>query len=228
MRRRTTSPQQPGSPAQQRPGADGEHPPCARRLVADPAEHGLVLHQRFLSGSARDVQHVELGGIRHGCIGSQTQPPDVPHRGRRRAVEAVGRVRDAGQHLERPGQVDLVHALEHQGADRQVRVWLHRRGRLFRVVLTRKMDPAGLACMPKNPRFTPKSVRRSRCWPFRRCRCSTWPGRCRCSRPPTTSAAATARPTRSRSSWQGGAVPSSSGLALVTEPLLGVRRRWTP
>ena len=44
-------------------GADGEDALGALRLSPDPAEHVLILHQRFLTETARYVHHVELWSV---------------------------------------------------------------------------------------------------------------------------------------------------------------------
>ena len=75
VRRRPAPLQQAGRAAEQRAGADREHAARAGRLCADPAEHSLVLHQRFLAEAAGHVQHVELRRVRQRRVRRQPQAP---------------------------------------------------------------------------------------------------------------------------------------------------------
>jgi hypothetical protein len=55
--------QQASGTAQQGAGANGENTAGADRLLADPAEYGLILHQRLLPETAGHVQHIQLWGV---------------------------------------------------------------------------------------------------------------------------------------------------------------------
>jgi hypothetical protein len=82
----------------------------------------LVTHQRFLPEAARHVQHVELRRFGECGVGRQDQAPHIAHWRGRLGEDARRRVRQACQHLERPGEVDLVEPLVGEQADLQVDV----------------------------------------------------------------------------------------------------------
>src|SRR5215472_7273260 len=60
--------------------------------------------------------------IGQGSIGCQPQSFQIANRRCGLAVDAIGRIWDARQNLERSCQVDLIDALEHKGTDMQVGV----------------------------------------------------------------------------------------------------------
>jgi len=62
--------------------------------------------------AARHMKDIQRRRIGEGRIRRKAQAFDVAHRRRGLAVDAIGRIRDARQDLERPRQVDLVDALE--------------------------------------------------------------------------------------------------------------------
>src|SRR5262245_14595430 len=62
-----------------------------------PAEHLLVLHQRFLTETARYVQHVELRRVGESCIGHELEPVHISHRASRFGEDAVSRIRKAAK-----------------------------------------------------------------------------------------------------------------------------------
>jgi len=82
-------------------GADGENALGALRLSPYPAEHLLVLHQRFLTETARYVQHVELRRVGESCIGHELEPVHISHRASRFGEDAVSGIRKAREDLER-------------------------------------------------------------------------------------------------------------------------------
>ena len=122
VRRRPASLEQAGRAAEQRARAHGENAARACRLLPDPAQHFGVLHQGFLAEAARHMQDIQRRRIGQGRVRRQPQSFQIANRRGGLAVDAIGRVRDARQHLERSGQVDLIDALEQQGADVQVGV----------------------------------------------------------------------------------------------------------
>jgi hypothetical protein len=65
----------------------------------------------------KDIQRRRIG---QGRIGSKPQAFQIANGRGCLAVDAIGRVRDAQQHLEWSCQVDLIYSLEQQGADVQV------------------------------------------------------------------------------------------------------------
>jgi hypothetical protein len=77
-----------------------------------PAEHFVIVHQRLLTKAARHMQHVELRRIGQGRVGREPQAADVLHWLCRLGEEAAGRVWEAGEHLERAREVDLVEPVE--------------------------------------------------------------------------------------------------------------------
>jgi hypothetical protein len=112
MRRRPAPLEQPGRAAKQGARAYGEDTVRTGCLLADPGEQVFILHQCFLTEAARHVQHIELRRVSPSRIGCQTQAVQVANRFDGLAIEAIGRVRDARQHLEGSGEVDLVEPLE--------------------------------------------------------------------------------------------------------------------
>jgi hypothetical protein len=68
------------------------------------------------------MKNVQRRRVGQGRIGCQPQSFQVANGRCGLAVDAVGCVRDARQDLERSGQVDLIDALEQEGADMQVGV----------------------------------------------------------------------------------------------------------
>jgi len=105
MSGRALTADQTGGPAGKGACADGKHLLCASRLLTQPAEDYLVLHQRLLAASAGDVEDVELLGVGERCVRCYAQPHKVMHGISRLRVDAVGRIRDAGEHFEGAGQV---------------------------------------------------------------------------------------------------------------------------
>src|SRR5262249_40892296 len=84
--------------------------PCG--LVANPCKHRLVVHQRLLTETSRNVKQIELRRLRESCIRYQPQARYVAQRLESLAEDSVGGVRNAREDLERAGQIDLVQALE--------------------------------------------------------------------------------------------------------------------
>lgn len=76
-------------------GADGEDALGALRLSPDPAEHVLILHQRFLTETARYVHHVELWSVGEECIRHELEPVHVSHWRCRFGEDAVCGIRKA-------------------------------------------------------------------------------------------------------------------------------------
>ena len=74
----------------------------------------------------QDIQRRRIG---QGRVRRKPQSFQVANGRRGLAVDAIGRVRDARQHLERSGQIDLIDALEQEGADLQMGV-VRNHGRL--------------------------------------------------------------------------------------------------
>jgi hypothetical protein len=92
-------------------------------LPADPGEQVFVLHQGFLTETARHMQHVELlWRVSQSGIGCQTQTVQVANRCGGLAVEAIGRIGDTRNDFERSGEVDLVEHVEEKRADLQVSI----------------------------------------------------------------------------------------------------------
>lgn len=106
--RRPASPEQARCAAEQGACAHREDTARACRLLPYPAEHLVVLHQGLLTEAARHMQHIELWRVGQGRIRRQPQALQVANWFSRPGVDCVGRVRDARQHLERSGEVDLV------------------------------------------------------------------------------------------------------------------------
>src|SRR3569833_197742 len=158
MRCRAPAAQQPRRTADQRAGADRDH---ARglRLPPDPAEHFLVLHERFLAESAGNMQHIELRRIGKRCVRREPEALDVAHGRSGLAVQAVARIRYPRQHLERAGQVDLVDAFEQQRADGEMGAWRDHSDLLCLRMDYRMLAAQAVAEMPKTPRSPPSSVR---------------------------------------------------------------------
>jgi hypothetical protein len=94
----------------------------ACRLLLDPPQHFSVLHQGFLAEATRHVQNIQRRRIGQGRVRRKPQSFQISNGLCGLAVDTVGRVRDARQHLERSGQIDLIDALEQEGADVQVGV----------------------------------------------------------------------------------------------------------
>ena len=91
-------------------------------LPSDPAKHTFGFHERFLAEAARHVQDIELRRISQSRVRGQSQAFHVTNRVCRLAIEAIGGVRKARQHLKGSRQVDLVEAVKQQRTDRQVSV----------------------------------------------------------------------------------------------------------
>jgi hypothetical protein len=122
MHRRAAPLEQAGGTAQERAGADRADAVRACSLTPQPIQHLFILHQRLLTGAARYVQHVELWRLCQYCIRRQKQPLPIPHRLGGLSVGSISGIRDAGQHLKRAGQVDLINTLKQERADLQVSV----------------------------------------------------------------------------------------------------------
>jgi hypothetical protein len=70
-------------------------------LVANPCKRRLVVHQRLLTETSRNVKQIELRRLRESCIRYQPQAAYVAHRLERLAEDSVGSVRNAREDLER-------------------------------------------------------------------------------------------------------------------------------
>ena len=90
--------------------------------VAVSAEHVLVLHQRFLTETARYVQHVELWRVGESCIRHELEPMRVSHWRCRLGEDAVTGIRKAREDLERTREVHLIEFVKCERADLQVLV----------------------------------------------------------------------------------------------------------
>jgi putative intracellular protease/amidase len=107
------------------------------------------------------MEDVQRRRLSQGRIGCQPQSFQIANRRCGLGVDAIGRIRDTRQHLERSCQVDLIDALEQEGADMQVDImWDH----FTSPGPTSPMDKAsllgrGLAEMPKSPRSSPNPIR---------------------------------------------------------------------
>jgi putative intracellular protease/amidase len=142
--------------AEQRTRADVERGARTHCLPADPAEDPLVLHERFLAVATGNVEDVEPGRVSERRVREQTQALDVAHRIGRPAIEAIGRVGDAGQDLERSGQVDLIDSVEDEGADFKVCVMRDHRVSFMQIGVGRRhLGGHDLAIMPTNPQYSP-------------------------------------------------------------------------
>ena len=133
--------------------------PC--RLPAEPAQHLRVVHQGFLAGTAWNMQDIQRRCIGQRSVRRKSQAFQIPNRRCRLAVDTIGRVRNARQHLERPSQVDLIDAFEEQGADVQVGIMRESSSSpgLRSVMDKAKLPGHGLSEMPKSPRSLPNAVR---------------------------------------------------------------------
>jgi hypothetical protein len=67
---------------------------------------------RFLTTAARNMQNIKRRRVGQGGIGRQPQSFQIANRRRGLTVEAIGRIWDARQNLERSCQIDLIDALE--------------------------------------------------------------------------------------------------------------------
>src|SRR5262249_41286418 len=103
-------------------GADGEDALGALRLSPYPTEHVLVFHQRFLTETARYVQHVELRRVAESCIRQELKPAHVSHWRYRFGEDTVSGIREAGEDLERTCEVHLIEPVKCERADLQVPV----------------------------------------------------------------------------------------------------------
>ena len=68
------------------------------------------------------MEDIQRRRIRQGRIRRKPQSFQIANRRRGFAVDVIGRVRDARKHLERSCQVDLIDALEQEGANMQVSI----------------------------------------------------------------------------------------------------------
>jgi hypothetical protein len=109
--------QEPGRPADQRTGADRVDVAGLRGPVADERQDRLVVHQRLLPGAARHDKDVEWRRLRKRPLGREDEALDVPDRRPLLPQNVDGRPGHSGEHLERAGEVDLVHAREDDDAD---------------------------------------------------------------------------------------------------------------
>jgi Transposase len=91
-------------------------------LPAQPAEQALVVHQFLLAEAARHVQHVKLRSLVDHRVGCEEKALHVADGLVGETVDPVCGVRDASEHLEWPGQVDLVQPVEQEGPDMKVNV----------------------------------------------------------------------------------------------------------
>ena len=80
------------------------------------------MHDSFLPVAARHMQNVELRRLGERCVGQQAQPLHVAHGIERLGVDARRAIGQAGENLERTGQIGLIEPLERQKADFQVNV----------------------------------------------------------------------------------------------------------
>jgi hypothetical protein len=71
---------------------------------------------------ARDMEDVSLRRLVECPIRDETQALYVAHRFGGPGVKAMRRIRQAGEHLDRPGQINLVDAVEQQRSAREMRV----------------------------------------------------------------------------------------------------------
>ena len=67
----------------------------------------------------KDIQGRRIGEHRVGC---KPQSFHIANGRHGLGIDAIGRIRQARQHLKRSGQVDLIDALEQEGANMQMGV----------------------------------------------------------------------------------------------------------
>src|ERR1700687_5685015 len=154
--------EQPGRAADQRPRAHREQASIPTRLIADPGEDLVVVHQRFLAEAARYVQKVELRRFRQNGVRRQSQAAQVPHRRGALAINPIGGIRNTRQNFEGPRQIDLVQSLEQQRTDLEVSVPGDHDAKASCGLAMDKASLSwqALAEMPKYPRFRPKQLPR--------------------------------------------------------------------
>jgi len=96
------------------------HAPAACRRIQ--GQYLPIVHQGFLASTARNMQDIQRRRIGQGRIRREPQSFQIANRRCGLAVDAISRIWDARQHLERPCQVNLIDALEQEGADVQVSI----------------------------------------------------------------------------------------------------------
>ncbi len=86
-------------------------------LRRDGVEEPAMLHEVCWPGPARDHQHVRRMHIRKRHLRREDEPLVIAHRFAVDTDDGERGLRQSREHAERTGEIDLIHALEHEHAD---------------------------------------------------------------------------------------------------------------